>query len=121
MVSKENLVHGVVKFIANDLIPLIGDRNTKFVLSMAKDSLKENDDLIDDFLHSPMVSSLVKKKDDMYDVTHFSSILKGVLADGQAFYITIPKIPLFSPTEKMLKITAEDFDKLMKYMTPESI
>lgn len=121
MISKKNLVHGVVKFIENDLIPLIGDRNTKFVLAMAKDSLKENNDLVDDFLHSPMVASLVKEEDGMYDITHFSSILKGVLADSQSFPITIPKIPLFSPTEKVLKITAEDVDKLMKYMTPETM
>ena len=55
MISKEQLVNAVVKFIAADLIPQVGDRNTKFVLAMAKDSLKENGDLADDFLHSPMV------------------------------------------------------------------
>lgn len=119
MISKEQLVNAVVKFIAADLIPQVGDRNTKFVLAMAKDSLKENGDLADDFLHSPMVSSLIKEEDGMYDITHFSSILKNVLSEYQSFPVTIPKIPLFSPTEKVLKITAEDVDKLMKYIVPE--
>jgi hypothetical protein len=119
MISKDQLVNAVVKFIAADLIPQVGDRNTKFVLAMAKDSLKENGDLADEFLHSPMVSSLIKEEDGMYDITHFSSILKNVLSEYQSFPVTIPKIPLFSPTEKVLKITAEDIDKLMKYIVPE--
>ena len=120
MITKKQLVNGVVKFINDDLIPQIGDRNTKFVLAMAKDSLKENGDLADDFLHSPMVSSLVKEEDGMYDISHFSSILKGVLTEYNSFPVTIPKIPLFSPIEKVLKITSEDVDKLMKYVMPET-
>ena len=120
-VKKKNLVNGVVKFIETDLIPLIGDRNTKFVLAMAKDALRENESLADDFLHSPMVSSLVKEEDEEYDVTDFVTILKNVLAEYDSFPITIPKIPLFSPVEKVVKITADDVDKLMKYITPQEV
>lgn len=121
MVTKEQLINCVIKFIATELIPQVGDRNTKFVLAMAKDSLKENSDLADDFLHSPMVSSLIKEQDGMYDISNFSSILRNVLAEYQTFPVTIPKIPLFSPTEKVLKITAEDVDKLMKYISQETV
>ena len=118
-VNKKQLVTGVVKFIENDLIPNIGDRNMKFVLAMAKDSLKENCDLADSFLRSPMVSSLVNEEDGDYDLTHLSSIMKSVLSEYQSFPVTIPKIPLFSPTEKTLKISVDDVDKLMKYIMPE--
>lgn len=121
MISKEKLVNGIAKFIESDLIPQIGDRNTKFVLAMAKDSLKEDEDILDAFFESPMVSSLVMEQDDMYDIGHLSSILKNVLSEYQSFPVTIPKIPLFSPTEKVLKITAEDVDKLMKYIQSEEM
>ena len=116
MISKKRLVNGIIKFIELDLIPQIGDRNTKFVLAMAKDSLKENNDLADAFLESPMVSTLVTEEDGEYDLGHLSTILKSVLSEYQSFPVTIPKIPLFSPTEKILKITAEDVDKLMSYI-----
>ena len=106
-VTKKQLVDAVVKFIENDLMPDIGDRNTKFVLAMAKDSLKENCDLADSFLQSPMVATLIAEEDGMYEVGNFSTILKSVLSDYQAFPVTIPKIPLFSPVEKVLKISAE--------------
>jgi hypothetical protein len=115
--DKEQLINGVVKFITADLIPQVGDRNTKFVLSMAKDSLKENSELADEFLDSPMVSSLIKKTGNDYDITNFSTILKGVLTEYQSLPVTIPKIPLFSPVEKVIKITAEDVDKLMSYIS----
>ena len=115
-ISKNQLINGVVKFIGSDLIPQVGDRNTKFVLAMAKDSLKQDPDIADAFLHSPMVSSLIKEDGDEYDITNFSSILKSVLSEYQSFPVTIPKIPLFSPLDKVLKITSEDVDKLMSYM-----
>ena len=118
MIPKKKLVDGVVKFLETDILPYIGDRNTKFVLSMAKDSLREDNDLADSFLRSPMVSTLVREEDGEYDISNFSTILKNVLSEYQSFPVTIPKIPLFSPTEKVLKITAEDVDKLMKYIVP---
>lgn len=118
MIKKEDLINGVVKFIGAELIPLVGDRNTKFVLAMAKDSLKQDNDLADEFLRSPMVSTLIKEQDGEYDISHFFTILKSVLAEYNSFPITIPKIPLFSPVEKVLKITAEDVEKLMKYVMP---
>ena len=118
LIKKEDLINGVVKYIGAELIPQIGDRNTKFVLAMAKDSLKQDNDLADEFLRSPMVSTLIKEQDGEYDISHFFTILKGVLAEYNSFPVTIPKIPLFSPVEKVLKITAEDVDKLMKYVMP---
>lgn len=116
MVSKNKLMNGIVKFIEMDLIPQIGDRNTKFVLAMAKDAIKEDPDIADSFFESPMVSTLVNEQDGEYDLGHLSTILKNVLNEYQSFPVTIPKIPLFSPTEKILKITAEDIDKLMRYV-----
>ena len=120
MISKKQLVTGIVHFIENDLIPNIGDRNMKFVLAVAKDSLRENHDLIDDFLENPMISSLISETDEEYDISNFSTVLKNVLSEYDSFPITIPKIPLFSPTEKVLKITAGDVDRLMKYFMAES-
>lgn len=117
-VTKKQIVNGLVKFIEEDLMADIGDRNTKFVLAMAKDSLKENPAFVDIFLQSPMVSSLIVEQDGEYDLTHFSSILESVLSEYQSLPVTIPKIPLFAPTEKTVKVTGEDIDKLMKYMIP---
>ena len=119
-ISKDQLINGVIKFIGTDLIPQVGDRNTKFVLAMAKDSLKQDPDIADAFLHSPMVSSLIKEEDGMFDIAKFSTILKSVLSEYQSFPVTVPKIPLFSPVEKVLKITAEDVDKLMSYIAISS-
>lgn len=119
LVTKKQLVNGLIKFIETELVPNVSDRNKKFVLAMAKDSLKENNNLIDIFLESPMVATLVPSSDDEYDVEQFSTILKGLLEEYQTFPITIPKIPLFSPMEKTIRISAEDVDKLMNYIKTE--
>lgn len=117
MVTKKQLVNGIVKFIETDLIPQVGDRNTKFVLAMAKDSLKEDNNLAEKFLHSPMISSVITEENGSYDIGHFSCVLHKILTEYQSFPITIPKIPLFSPEEKTVKITADDLEKVMKYIT----
>ena len=38
-----------------------------------------NNDLADAFLHSPMVSTLVKEEDGDYDISQLSMIMKNVL------------------------------------------
>ncbi len=118
--TKTQLVNAIVKFIETDLMDFVGDRHMKFVLAMIKDSLKENEDLIDFFFKTPIMASIVSEEDGKYDLTHFFSVLKGVLSEYDSYSITLPKIPLFSPTEKNIKISAEDVDKLIKYLTPIS-
>lgn len=117
-VTKDNLVKGLIKFINDDLIPQVGDRNKKFVLAMAKDSLRQNENLIDEFMQNPMVSTLVVKDGDEYDVTLLLTILKNTLTEYESLSVAIPRIPIFSPTEKLLKITVEDIEKLIKYIVP---
>lgn len=119
MVKKSQMIRAVVKFIEKDLIPNVGDRNIKFVLAVAKDGLKESPEIADVFLKSPMVSALITEHGDEYDISRLSSIMKNILSEYQSFTVAIPKIPLFSPAEKAIRITAEDFDSLLEYINAD--
>lgn len=116
MVTKKQMVDCVVKFMANDLMPRIEDKRLKFSLCLAKRALLENESVMDGFLNSPMVSSVMKEQGGEFDADTFLKILKNVLGESGSYRIAVPKIPLFSPKESELVITAEDVDKLSAYL-----
>lgn len=118
MYTKKELSDAVVKFINNDILNDIDDRHLKFTLCMAKKALHENPNLLDGFLHSPIVGSVIKEEDGMYDIDMFARTVKNVLSEYDSYSIQIPKIPMFSPKENALKITAADVDKIISYLQP---
>lgn len=118
MYTKKEIADAVVKFIASDLMGDIDDRHLKFTLCMAKKALHENPDLMDVFLKSPIVATVVKEHDGEYDVDLFVKTLKNLLNEYESYSITVPHIPMFAPESYKIKITAADVDKIMSYLKP---
>lgn len=95
----------------------IDDRHLKFSLCMAKKALHENPSLLDHFLKSPIVATVVKEQDGEYDLEIFVKTMRNLLSEYESYPITIPEIPMFAP-EKRLNITASDIDKIVSYLKP---
>ena len=121
MYTKKEIADAVVKFINTDLMGDIDDRHLKFTLCMAKKALHENPDLMDGFLKSPIVATVVKEHDGEYDVDVFARTLKNLLNEYESYSITVPHIPMFAPESYKIKITAGDVDKVMSYLKPETV
>lgn len=118
-VTKKHIVNGVTKFIENTLIPEVYNGQARFVLSMMKDTIKKKPDTVDAFLDNPIISSSITESDGMYEIGHFVDTMRGILEDCECYPITIPGVPLFSPDEKVIKITASDFEKLVNDIRTE--
>ena len=118
MYSKKEIADAIIKFITADLMSEIDDKHLKFTLCMAKKALHENPDVLDEFLESPIVSSVIKESDGMYDVDIFARTMKNVLSEYDSYAIHIPKIPMFAPKDNVIKITASDVDKILSYLQP---
>ena len=121
MYTKKQIADALVKFIHNDLINDIEDKHSKFSLCMAKKALRENPDILDHFLESPVVSSVIKEQDGMYDIDVFAKTLKNVLNEYDSYSITIPKIPMFAPKDCVIKITSADVDKIISYLPNDPV
>ena len=121
MYTKKEIADAVVKFINTDLMGDIDDKHLKFVLCMGKKALHENPNLLDGFLKSPIVSSVIKEEEGMYDIDLFARTMKNVLSEYDSYTIQIPNIPMFAPKDSVLKITASDVDKILSYMQPVSV
>ena len=120
MYSKKQLADALIKFINTDLMNEIDDKHLKFSLCMAKKALRENPDILDHFLDSPIVSSVIRESEGEYDLEIFAKTLKNVLTEYDSYSIVIPKIPMFAPKDCVIKITASDVDKIMGYLIPDS-
>ena len=112
-VSKKRIVDGVIKFVDDSLIPQIYDGQVRFVLSMIKDTMKKKPNMIDTFLDNSIISSSISENDGMYEIGHFVDTMRGILEECESYPITIPKVPLLSPDEKIVRINANDFEKLV--------
>lgn len=115
MYTKKEIADAVVKFINTDLMGDIDDRHLKFTLCMAKKALHENPDLMDVFLKSPIVATVVKEHDGEYDVDLFVKTMRNILSEYESYPITIPEIPMFAPA-KSLNVTVSDIDKIVSYL-----
>lgn len=119
MYTKKEIADSIVKFISNDLMSDVDDGHKKFALCMAKKTLMNNSDVIDYFMDNPMISSVIQMKGDEYDIESFAKVLKNVLGDYESYTIMIPKIPMFAPKDSMIRVSAEDVDKIMMYLHSE--
>ena len=121
MNSKKEIADAVAKFIGDDILPDITDMNSRFALCMARKALSRNPDVIDAFLGSPIVASVIREQDGEYDVEPFAKALKGVLAECGSYRIAVPKIPVFSPCGGAVSVTSDDVDRVLSYLRNEPV
>lgn len=121
MVSKKEIADAVAKFINKDLVHSIDDKQLKFVLHLIRQTLRENPDSLDSFMESPMIEAVIYEENGMYELNGFITMLKKILNEYESYPIAIPKVPLLLPHEKVIRITAEDIDKILNYLYEEEV
>lgn len=119
MVSKKQIADAVAKFITNDLVQGIDDKQLKFVLCLTKQSLMDNPDVLDTFINNPMIESVFYEEDGMYDIKDFVTMVKKVLDEYNSYPISVPKVPLLLSHDKYIRINSSDIDKIVSYLHEE--
>lgn len=117
MVTKKHIAESIVKYITNDLLPEIEDKHLRLVLTIAKHSMSENCNIINEFMNNPIISSIVKEVDGEYDIDMLITILKKTVDELGYYPIVIPKIPLLSSDEKILRFTSSDIERIVNYLS----
>ena len=119
MINKKQMANGVADFLGDSLIPSMSDRQMRTVLSLARTAVKKDCNLLDSFLCNPLISAVMPDEEGLYDVKGFIDVLKRSFDDDGYIAIVVPKIPFFMQDDKILRLTLDDIDDLMKAVFPE--
>ena len=117
MVTKKELLTGVVRFVKNEVISNISDRSLKMVLSAALYAIDSKPAIVDPFLNNPIVSAILQGENDMYDVDATIGILKKLVNEYGGIPITIPPIKFVTSAETTLTFHDADISRLKYYIT----
>ena len=118
-VKKEKIINGIIEYIEKEIIPEIeSDRGFQIIIMIAVNAIKNNNSLLNEVFNNNVFKSLSKydKENDTYDIDELYTILKDSVSKCGYFPVKIPAISFISPTEKELKFTVSDINKLKDYI-----
>lgn len=119
MHTKRQIAESISKYIKCDLMSGMDDRQLKFMLGLAANAIENNPCLVDIFFRNPIVLAVSGKSDEGYDIDSLLLMMRNVLDDSGCYPIVVPKIPLLADSDKTIRITSADIDRIMYYLSPQ--
>ena len=121
MVTKKELLTGVIRYVKNEVIPHVSDRGLKMVLSAIIYAVDAKPDILDPFLNNTIVSAILQSENGlMYDTTVIFDVLGNLAKEYGGIPIVIPPVKFITATETMLTFKEGDIDELKKYVEKSS-
>lgn len=115
-ITKNQIVTGVIQYAKKEVINKITDRPMKMIIAAAVSALELDPALADALLANDVISSILHKDGDEYDLDDAFKIIEKTMTEYGEFPVTIPAIKFISPEPKELKFTAADVRKLKDYI-----
>lgn len=115
-VTKSQIVHGVIDYIQSDILPqMIGARSMQIIVSIGANAITTNHKLVDSVFDNSMVRTLLDDDGSgTYDLSGLVDAMTKSIRQYGNFPVKVPAIPLISPTEFTLSLTAEDIDSMRR-------
>ena len=115
-VTKAQIVNGIVSFIRDELFPKMDDdRALKILFSVAVNAIKANDKLVDKWLNNDIIRALIDADDSgTYDIERMMDWIRRSVEEYGAFPVSVPPIPLISPREIVIKLSAPDIAAIQR-------
>lgn len=119
MITKKELLVGVIKFVKNEVIPHISEKSLRIVLSGALYAIDAKPVIADPFLNNPIISAILQGENGMYDTDTIFAMLETLASDYGGIPVTIPPIKFVTSTETTLTFYSGDVAKLKDYVLGE--
>ena len=115
-VTKSQIVHGVTDYIQSDILPnLTNGRGLQIIVSIGANAIAANHKLVDVLFDNQMFRALLDDDGNgTYDISGLAEAMSKSIDQYGSFPVNIPAIPLVSPTEITLKLSADDVDAMRK-------
>ena len=120
MVTKHDIINGVIRFIETDMAKASGATTSKLIVLLAKNVLKKNEDVVDSFLENPIAKTLLTEQDGMYDLSTLMSVLKDTANEMGCISLNIPKVPFLLPEGDEIRLSVADINTINDYINEEA-
>lgn len=119
MLTKNQLLTGVIKFIRHEVIPHITDRSLKIVLSAGLYAVDAKPEIVEPFFNNPIIAAILQGENGEYDTSAIFAVLDRTVQEYGGIPITIPPIKFVTSTETTLTFYAGDIETLKNYLVKE--
>lgn len=111
-VTKSQIVHGVTEYIQSNILPQMGSgRAMQIIVSIGTNAIAANHKLVDAVFDNQIVRAMLDDDGSgTYDLAGLVDAMTKSIQQYGSFPIQVPAIPLISPAEFTLSLSAEDVD-----------
>ena len=115
-VTRNQIVNGITAYVQQEVLPKMeGDRALMILASVAINAIKANGALIDKYLKNDIVRALIDDDGSgNYDVERLMEWIRMSVEEYGAFPVTVPPIPLISPREITIRLSASDIAAIQR-------
>ena len=117
-VTRPQIINGLTGYIQQEIMPKMDDdRALKILFSVGVNAIKANDKLIDKYLNNDIIRALIDDDGSgNYDVERLMAWIKASVEQYGSIPIAIPPIPLISPREITLRLSAPDIIAIQRHI-----
>ena len=115
-VSRNQIIKGVADYIKNDLIPTMqNDRAVQIIFTIAINAAMANSKLTDTIFDNEIVRAMLDDDGSgTYEISGIVDSMQAAIQQYGSFPVQIPAIPLVSPREITVKLTADDVSAMRR-------
>ena len=115
-VSQNQIIKGVADYIKNDLIPTMqNDRAVQIIFTIAINAAMANSKLTDTIFDNEIVRAMLDDDGSgTYEISGIVDSMQAAIQQYGSFPVQIPAIPLVSPREITVKLTADDVSTMRR-------
>lgn len=113
-VTKSQIVHGVTDYIQSNILPQLGNgRGMQIIVSIGANAIAANHKMVDAVFDNHIVRAMLDDDGSgTYDLAGLVDAMTKSIQQFGTFPIQVPAIPLISPVEFTLSLSAEDVDAM---------
>ena len=115
-VTKSQIIHGITDYIQTDILPQMGGaKSMQIIVSIGTNALAANAKLVDAVFKNQIVLAVLDDDGSgTYELSGLADAMEKSIRQYGSFPVKVPSIPLISPSEFTLSLTAEDIDAMKR-------
>ena len=115
-ITRQQMLNGAAKYMRSEVIPHVPDKSVKIMLDMFAGLVEASPQMASKYLDMPFVAAMLQEQDGFYDLDIVEAALVKSTETYGGLELTVPAIPLISPTPKTMTFTANDIRAMKRYM-----